>query len=276
LSAIFPAIRAALAAMLLPVAASVNAHEFWIEPAEYAIGENATVVADLRIGQDFQGDRLPYLPTRFERFRIDDAAGVMPVAGRTGAMPAVEAPVRAPGPQIITYVSRPDRLQFSRRETFEAYLRYEGLEHVLALHEERGLPETGFTEIYIRCAKALVAAGQAAPSDRATGMPFELVALDNPQDLGGRTVLRVRVLWQGAGSKDVRINLFRKNGPSPAARVRSSADGIAEIPLDGPGPYLLNAVHMEAAPPQSGAAWLSHWASLTFAVPSPGTGAGRP
>lgn len=264
---IFPALGPVLLILLVIADRTAHAHEFWIEPAEFRIEADGVIAAELRIGQNFKGDRLPYLPTRFERFEIADGEGAVAVTNRTGAMPALEARPSSDGMQILTYLSAPDRLQFGKWDTFAAYLEYEGLGAILQQHEQRGLPQSGFTEIYIRCAKALVMAGSGTRGeDRPTGMPLELVLLGNP--FGGQVAdtVEVRLLWQGSGLDDFQINVFRKGRDGPVARVRTSNGGVAVIPVVGPGPYLLNAVHMEAAPPQSGAAWRSHWASLTFAV----------
>ena len=39
--------------------------------------------------------------------------------------------------------------------------------------------------------------------------------------------------------------------------------GHAVIPVGSGGKFLLNAVHMQEAPPERNAAWESYWASLT-------------
>ena len=48
--------------------------------------------------------------------------------------------------------------------------------------------------------------------------------------------------------------------------TRTDAAGKAVISLQGGGKFLLNAVHMQEAPPGRDAKWESYWASLTFEI----------
>ncbi len=124
----------------------------------------------------------------------------------------------------------------------ERFIKYEGLKGVLERHKERGLPEIGFREDYVRCAKALAIGGVADGEDRLVGMPLELLAEENPY-VTQKSSLPVR--------------LFEST-------VRTDAEGRAQIPLTSFGFYLLNAVHMLEVEQKNGAVWKSYWGSLSF------------
>jgi hypothetical protein len=140
---------------------------------------------------------------------------------------------------------------------------------VPAAHKARGLPDGGFAEEYIRCAKALVQVGEpsAAQEDVATGLPLELIASRNPYAHGGLAELPVTLLWQGKPIADVQIRTFRDDGATVTeSTTRTDAAGGAVVPVQGGGKFLLNAVYMQVAPPDRNAAWESYWASLTFEI----------
>ncbi len=247
-----------------------SAHEFWIEPEDYAVDSGEEIRADIRIGQDFRGDAFPFIPARFRSFSQHDDLGVEPVAGSIGATPALTAMPRAEGLTIFTYVSTERSITFQAWEKFQEYLDYEGLDRIPERHDARGLPRDRIREIYFRCAKALVNVGPGnSGEDRATGMPIELVADANPAAIEPGDELRFRLLWQGEPLPDTQVALFHKPADgTEAARIttRTDAAGHVTFSLDTPGAFMAAAVHMTEPAPEQDADWQSHWATLTFAV----------
>jgi len=86
-----------LVSVSLVASSSSVAHEFWIEPQMARVPENGTIVADLRVGQDFSGTSFPYLSHRFVRFWFRDGGADHPVAGNEGDIPAIRIDRAAPG-----------------------------------------------------------------------------------------------------------------------------------------------------------------------------------
>ncbi len=244
--------------------AVATAHEYWISLERGQLQAGEPIVADLKVGEHLSGTAYPYLGDRYVSFRIQNADGQAAVESFEGDLPAVRQASLDRGLNIVAQQTIAFRLTYDDPETFRAYLAYEGLDHILAEHEKRGLAQTGFSERYTRYAKALVQVGPASTrdADRFTGLPFEVVAIDNPYT--GRDKVRVQLLWQGKPLGNAQINVFHAPSREAKTEVRTDAEGRAEIPLQGDGEYLLNAVHMlpvEGAPP---VAWESHWASLSF------------
>lgn len=247
-----------------------SAHEFWIEPEDYAVESSEEIRADIRIGQDFTGDAFPFIPARFRSFSQHDARGVEPVTGNIGDFPALTAMPRTDGLTLFTYVSTERSITFQEWEKFQFYLDYEGLENIPERHEARGLPRDRIREIYFRCAKTLVNVGPVVSGeDRATGMPIELVAKANPATIKPGEPLQFRLLWQGEPLPDTQVALFHKPADgTEASRVttRTDADGQVTFTLDTAGAFMAAAVHMTEPEPEQDADWQSHWATLTFAV----------
>lgn len=256
----------ALATALTLCAATLHAHEFWVEPLSYQVQLGDEVRLDLRVGQMLQGRSYPYLSHKFARYELTDETGVRALSGNEGDLPSVVYKASVPGLHVVAYHALPERLTYDDFESFVAFVEEEGLATIIARHHERGLPETGFTEAYSRNAKALVQVGPMIDeqTDRVTGLPFELVALENPYSK--RDKLSVRLLWQGVKVPGAQVALFHRiaSGEVVRSTYRTDLDGVVSIPLMSGGTYLLSAVHLEERSAESGEVWHSTWASLAF------------
>ena len=262
------------AALLLLLALPASAHEFWIDP-QVADG---TLTAHLRVGEDLRGDTLSYLPTTIASMRyLPPGGAAAEIGARIGDMPAIAGvALGVPGLHRLAVETLPAYIVFDDMAEFGDYLAYEGQEAVLDAHRARGLPETGIAEEYLRHARALVQVGPvgAGAGDTSSGMAFELVA-DGTPFAPDRDTLDLSLTWRGAPEADTQVALFHlpaggAAGPDTVRGLhRTDAAGRVTVPLAGPGTYLLNAVRIEPAHGPGSVVWRSHWASLTFTLPSP-------
>jgi uncharacterized GH25 family protein len=249
---------------------SLEAHEFWIEPEAHQVELGETAAIDLRVGEMLKGRSYPFLSHKFESYTLTDQSGTRTLGGDEGDIPSIRYRAETPGLHVIAYHAKAEEVIFDDFLTFSEYLEEEGHGAAVFRHRERGLPEVGFTEAYTRNAKALVQVGPADPveADRVIGLPFELVARQNPYAMSAAN-LTVSLLWQGEPAPDAQIAIFQKSEADSVERqiLRTDAEGNAEVSLVGGGQFLLSAVHLEETPAESGAVWRSTWASLTFALP---------
>ena len=252
-------------------AAQLLAHDFWIEPTTFRPEVGSMVGLSLRVGQGFRGDPVPLLPEKVVKFVTVSAAGAeTPAAGIPGRDPAGRARVPEPGFVIAGYRSSPSNLELPA-DKFEAYLKEEGLEKVIAIRARRGDSEKPSKEIYSRCAKALLDAGGAGTAgfDRALGFRLELIPEASPKKLppnaGGS--MPVRLLYEGKPLAEALVVAMNREKPDKRLSVRTDQAGRVVLALPRGGVWLVKAVHMVAAPAESGADWESLWASLTFEAP---------
>lgn len=259
-----------LTAVLIPLIIGgfilpAHAHEFWLEPDDYTPTVGAKVSVSHVIGQNFKGTSYPYVKDWFERYIVADADGERPIDGVEGDDPAVALEFASGGLRILAHQSTASTLTMETFAEFEKYLVSVGLDHIVTLHRKQGKPETAIEERYARCAKTLISVGGAAGSDRAVGLPLELIAEKNPYQLADGEALPVLLLSEGQPLGAATIVVFSKTKSAEILRVQTDRDGRALVPLAVGHTYLLNAVHMVATEPGDDAHWQSLWASLTFA-----------
>jgi len=248
--------------------AAVSAHDFWIEPSAYRVAKGSHLDVALRVGEGYRGDPVERNPAKIRRFVLVGPAGEQALAGDAGQDPAGNAEIRGQGLFVIGYQSHPSSITLEAPK-FEAYLREEGLERVIALRAERGQSALPGREIYSRCAKALVASGSAetGQSDRKLGLPLELVAEASPYRGGGGPTA-VRLLFRERPLEGALVVALPKDAPEQKLEARTDSSGRVVLELGAGRTWLVKAVHMVAAPAGSGADWESLWASLTFEIPA--------
>jgi uncharacterized GH25 family protein len=249
--------RFTLAAALL-AARVASAHDFWIEPSSFHPAAGEIVTAALRVGQKMQGDPVPRIPPLVERFVLKGESAESPMIGRPGSDPAGMMRVGEPGLHWIGYQSTASTVTLEAQK-FEQYLRDEGLERLIAQKKPQN------RERFYRCAKSLLASGAAAKGfDAPLGFTLELIPRKNPYALRAGGELPLALVFRGKPDPNALVVAMSKDDPEHAVRARTDARGRATLRLPRPGFWLIKAVHMEPAPPDSGADWESWWASVTF------------
>lgn len=253
------------------LASPVTAHEFWLDVLDYTLETGQKLQVDIRVGQDFKGNKYSFNPNQFYDFSATDSRGKNPIEGRIGDQPAVAMTPANEGLLVLNHFSTTQLLTYKDDGKFESFIRNKGLDWVLEDHAARGLPIYGFGEGYTRFAKALIAVGDGIGSDVRTGMPFELIALQNPYTDDLSNGLPVRLFWGAEAIAGIQIDIFRRPADGSEVvktHVITDETGLALIPVIDGDTYMINAVHMivpsDADIERTGAVWHSLWASMTF------------
>jgi uncharacterized GH25 family protein len=172
-----------------------------------------------------------------------------------------------PGAYVIVYRSHRSSVTLEP-EKFEKYLSEEGLDRTLQERRGRAEREKPGREVYSRCAKALLAAGRLTEDaiwGRPVGLTLEL--LPEGDLLRAGETIRFRLLYDGKPLSGALVKAIAREDPETTLSARTEANGRAALRLGRKGVWLVKAVHMVAAPPETGADWESFWASLTFELP---------
>ncbi|MEL6644346.1 MAG: DUF4198 domain-containing protein [Pseudomonadota bacterium] len=252
-----------------------QSHEFWIDPEEFMVAPGEPIAAHLRVGEAFSGGSNAYLPDRFRLFELAQDGVRMPVEGRMGDRPALSQAVDDPGLVVALHVTTDSRLIYNDFAKFEAFVRHKDAGWAVEAHRARGLPDTGFLEVYSRFAKSLIAVGDGAGADQEYGLETEIVVLANPYSDALDGEIPVYLAYQGAPRPDAQIEVFERapSGDVVISTVRTDANGRASIPVRAGHVYMLDAVVLREPSADALTAtgtppvWESLWANLTFAVP---------
>ena len=279
-----------LPALLLTLATTALAHEFWLEIPGYRVPTGATRGLRRFSGENFAGEKWTGKARRvvqLVRFGPLPADSTDLTPQQPGPTDSLAGSIRfeRPGIHLVILHTNAAFIQLPAAK-FTAYLREEGLTDALNLRHVRGQDTAIGREAYRRCAKTLVQAGPstgpAAAADtayrRILGAPLELVPEQNPYRLKPGGTLTVRVLRAGQPVAGALVQLWQRQPAGQATRrtvLRANKNGRLLLRLSGPGPYLLACVEMVPMPQPAPtgmppADWLSTWASLTFAGAAPG------
>lgn len=254
-------------ALLSPAAL---AHDLWLEPSSFtpAVGEKVEV--QLKVGDPGgAAENMPRNPVRIERFAALSATAEAPILGFDGATPAGLLRPSAPGVVALVYRTNDARQELPGPK-FEAYLAEKGLTEVARLRAARAEAGTPGRELYSRSLKALLTVGSdTRGGDRLLGLDFELVAEANPLSLSAGGELPLRVFLRGQPMPGILVLASPLDGVTERSAAVSDREGRLRLRLGKPGAWVLSAVTMREAPPDSGADWQSIWTSLTFSVPGP-------
>ncbi len=244
-----------------------SAHEFWIEPSSFRPAVGEVVNVGLRVGDLPQLEPVPRRADRIEKFIVAGPGGEESVRGEDGTDPAGNFTPGQPGLYVIAFRSKQSRIELEA-EKFESYLREVGLDRVIEERAASGQSAVPGREIYSRCAKSLVVAGNPAPAsaDRALGLRLELIVRDMPRDAAPRGTMSVQLLFEGKPCEGALVKAWGPDRTAKPVSVRSDRDGQVKLPVTGAGSWVITAVHMIAAPKDSNAEWESLWASLTLEV----------
>ncbi len=268
----------------LALSAPAYAHEMWIEPLEASAKAKTKITAHLRVGQDFNGEAMYYLPRNLQKLGISDATGDRKIVRVIGDFPVFEQSPKSDGLQILYYLSRATKITYKTSEKFQKFLQNVGLDWVFGAHQKAGFPNANFSETYVRYAKALMNRGTPSGQDKKIGLMFEIIAQENPYQLklkDGSGQLRVQLIWQDKPLAKAQISIFEKPlinvattdnsdqqdyQDSTLTKLRTNANGFLLIPVKANKTYMLNSVQMTRGNSDTDVIWNSHWASLTFSI----------
>lgn len=277
-----------LSALLILMTAPLMSHDFWIAPWTFQPQIGTALAVELMVGDHFQGEALSRDPSLIEKFLWaapqGDPQPVKSLSGRLGRLeyrrqggarlpagsdPAGFVVAQQTGLHVLGYQSRPSFTSMPSAH-FRTHLLAESQSQALRIHDGRQ-KKPHIRESFIRCAKALLQAGEADSTamDQPLGMPLELVTEINPYTLQSGQALALRLLYQGKPLAGVRVTARFRDDLFVEASDLSDGQGRVNLLLKRPGVWMVKALHtIEAADEDQGTDWVSYWASTTFELPA--------
>ena len=274
---LLPLRRPALALALVAVAAAAaGAHDTWLVPTRAAVPAGNVVTLDLTSGTTFPTSETAIQPARVQtaRLRLGDAVDTLPTPRRAGHALRFRVPLRTAGVATLWVSLRPNALSLDSALVMQ-YLHEIGAPDSVRVAYLRQLPIDGrrrWRERYAKHATTYVLvtsplrprpAGDASWAEP-TGMPFELVPLQDPTTLRAGDTLTVRVLRRGMRVPGIAVGLASAGGRTTALR-HTDAGGHVAFVLPADGRWLLRATDLRRSA-RADTDWESDFATLTLSV----------
>ena len=259
---------------------SAAAHDFWIQPLNFWIAPNTSVMTSLQVGHGEARERWNADVSRVIVFRsIGPGRAVTDHQRelRAGTMDQ-DHMIRfsAAGTHVLMLQTNfaASTLPGIR---FNDYLKQEGLTPALELRARTKSQDQPGREIYSRRAKALVQVGPASTSAQPwvttpVGLSLEIVPEANPYAPGAKGTLPVRVVYQGkslAGAT-VKLNNLQFDG-RPVQTLVTDGVGRAVFTFPRVGAWQLNVLWTKPLIGNPDADFDTTFSSLTFGFPAGGT-----
>ena len=251
------------------------AHDFWMEPLTFHPKVGEVVSIRLLVGEHFFGDRVGRFSDQIERFSAVGPGGEVETVGHEGHDPAGHFRIVIPGLYTLVYKSNPQEITLEARK-FEAYLRMEGLEGISKLRAEKGETDKPGREQFVRCAKALIAAGDASPEgfDRKVSLPLEIVQESPPIEIEQGRTGRFRLLYEGEPLEGALVVALNKKVKEARQSKRSDEEGRVTFETAHSGVWMIKSVHMVPCKKED-VDWESYWGSFVFEVGEGAVGSGE-
>jgi uncharacterized GH25 family protein len=261
----------ALFAALLLVS-SAFAHDMYLLPARFLLEEGALLSVGLHNGDSFPDSEVSPVLERVRDMKLLSATAAWNIQNLHLAGKTVQGEVRVPqaGSYVLTARTIPHAFQLPAKD-FIAYLKEEGLAHVIAWREQHGETQSAGRERYAKYAKALLTTGGKNEfHTRPTSLAIEIVPEISPYDLKPGANLPIRILFRGNPAPDLQVETSWASPGAPTKIVivgRTNQQGRLTIPHLTPGKWRIHTVSMARCKDSSAADWESSWASLTFEIP---------
>ncbi len=268
-----------VSALVVMIAATVRAHDFWLVPNSFRVGQGGTV--------GVRGQTSSRFPTSESAVAVDRVADARLISKGSaekitdlaidGKSLRLRHRPRRSGQYVVAVSLKPRSI----RESVPNFLRYLELEG--APEARRRLEADGtlagrdsVTRRYAKYAKTFVQVGRGGSRafGEIAGQPLELVPLRDPSALRRGDTLRFRLLYRGAPLTGAHLTAeavahtpagFESPvAVSPDTSLVTNSAGEILVRLGAAGLWNVRGIHIAPAEAGSGADWDTHWTSIVF------------
>lgn len=249
------------------------AHEFWLQPQRFFAAVNDVIPIEIMVGEGFQGERSEGKKNRIIQYvHVTSNQKEDLTPGLTNDHYGVTAvKLASPGTHLIAFANTPKFLSM-RADSFLLYLKEDGLDNVIQARQQQNDTQKRSRELYQRCVKTLIQAGNKIDSTFAvnTGMPLEIIPAQNPYALKPGQSISFQILFKQKPLPMVLVRYWNRTAGNQLhqEQQRSDAQGRVRFQLRA-GSNMVSLVRMipHTDPNETGsppADWVSYWGSLTF------------
>ena len=249
---------------------ALEGHDLYILPERFFLESPSTLKIGFHNGDAFPESEARPVLNRVRDTNLISAAGVLPMTGLRleGKRATAVGAIQQPGEQILTIRTVPNLITLPSGQ-FLAYLKEEGLGHVIQWREEHLESSKPGRERYSKYAKSIVLAGESDGFfNHEIGFPIEIVPERDPYGAKAGEALPVRVNFRGKPAAGLQLEAaWAGKGESRTTIVgRTDLGGRISVHLERAGLWRLHTLKMERCSEPAVADWESLWASLTFEI----------
>ncbi|MFN5171136.1 MAG: DUF4198 domain-containing protein [Cyclobacteriaceae bacterium] len=260
--------KAIMAMGLLALGAVLQSHEFWLEPKKFRFAVGEVMNIDFRVGENFQGELWDMKRHKAEKVTLFGATGPIDLTKAVKATKNnhVSYKFTRAGTHLVAMQSNAAFIKLAGTD-FNAYLKEDGIEDVLAQRKDANLQDT-VREFYTRFAKLLVQVGSNTDNTymKKAGLEHEIIPLLNPYALKAGDYMKCQVLLNGKARPHALVKVWSSyNGTTFLQNIYTENDGTVTFPIGTPGRWMVSSVAMSASSKPE-ADYESKWASLVFEI----------
>jgi uncharacterized GH25 family protein/ketosteroid isomerase-like protein len=260
--------------------AEASAHDFWIIPSAFQIGQGETLEVLGQTSTRFPSSLSAVATPRVADARIIGAAGTTRITelSQRGTSLLLRSRPTAPGQYLVAVALTPTPAR-SPGAAFRRWLELEGAPGEAARLERLGAFQgaDSVTRRTLKTAKTIaqVGTGGARMFGQPAGQPLEFIMDADPATLRVGDTLSVRMVYGGrpvaageahAGAADWPIAEGATVPEPQDVHLKASEQGVLRLPITRGGVWNVRGIHV--APGASGTPreWDVHWATLVFQV----------
>lgn len=253
----------------LTLSSLLFAHEFWLMPSKFRVQIGELIAFNFFVGEDFEGElwgkrkERTLKLTHFSDKKQEDLTALALATDSSDVMMKFETN----GTHVLAMESKNSFIALDA-EKFNAYLKEDGIDNIFELRQKNGDLDKPSRELYRRCAKTIIQVGDKMDKTyrKKTGMPLELIPLQNPYTLKDMDKLTVKVLFQGKPLVKKMVVTWHKsaNIKTQHEKYYTDAEGTITFPLTQRGQWMISTVQMIPLMNNAEGNYQSYWGNLTF------------
>ena len=254
---------------LLLIAATLSAHEFWIQPDKFIYKRGETINLRFLTGENFAGENWTGGKEKVQSMRLyfDDAIDKSFEDNFTNDKgDSIPFSIVTEGTAMVTLNTKNSFIDLDA-EKFNAYLREEGLSEALDYRTQHGDTAKNGTEHYQRCVKTILQIGKSKSHDckKRTDLVLDIVPDENPYSISKDGKIKMKLFFQGDALKKTKIKVWHKaNNKVNVEEYTTDESGEVKIFISPRGEWMISCVKMVRAKNDPEAEWQSYWGTLTW------------
>lgn len=245
------------------------AHEFWLMPNKFRVKTNESIALNYYVGEDFMGElwkRKKDKTLKFTQFTQQKKIDLTDLSIKSDTN-AISLKFESEGTHVLALETKNSFIALEAQK-FNEYLKDDGIDNIYALREKKGELNKPSKEFYRRCAKTLIQVGTKSDNTfkQNTGMPLEIIPLQNPYFSKIGDKITVKVLFNSEPLVDKMIVIWNKTATTKTRqqKLRTNAEGEMTFNLDQKGQWMVSTVQMIPVENNPEGDYQSFWGNLTF------------